>query len=298
MALTAEQKAEMAAHLRGTNVAQEHITDEYKTNLELADRQQVEVPTSEGTTICYVFTAKNRVEKCPVFINVHGGGFVRPHQLRDEIFSAKVADAIQGIVVDVDYKLAPEYPYPTAVNECYDVCQWVFTQLESWNGDPKRVSMGGHSAGATLTAAVALKANETHAFRLCLQVLDYGAFEMFVDPAEKPEAESNMIPVERSRMFNVAYTGDNLEILKDPYCSPGAATNEMLRGLPDALVISAGKDNFRFEDERYAIRMAAAGVKVTVKRFLNSNHGFIIHCVDEWQSAQQLIIDAIRTASL
>ena len=68
---------------------------------------QVEV-TKKG---CYIFTAKNRTKNCPVHINVHGGGFVRPHVLRDEIYSAKVADAIQGIVVDVDYSLEANYEH-------------------------------------------------------------------------------------------------------------------------------------------------------------------------------------------
>ncbi len=296
--LTDAQKAELIAALRGKSVAKENITPEYKKNLELADRQEVWVETSEGNVPCYVFTAKNRVPRCPVHVNVHGGGFVRPHVLRDEIYSAKVADAIQGIVVDVDYSLAPEYPYPVAFNQCYEVCRWVFSMVEEWDGDPKRVSMGGHSAGANLTAAVNLKANQTGEFRFCLQVLDYGAFDMVTDPADKPDAEHNMIPVERGRMFNLAYTDGNLDILKDPYCSPLLATDEMLAGLPAALVISAGNDNFRFEDERYASRLIAAGVPVTARRFLHSNHGFIVHCTEEWEEGQQMVIDAIRRAVL
>ena len=218
--LTQEQKETMIAALRGKSVAKENITEEYKKNLDLAEREEVKVTTSEGPVPCYIFTAKNRTKNCPVHINVHGGGFVRPHVLRDEIYSAKVADAIQGIVVDVDYSLAPEYPYPKAFNETYEVCRWVFSMLEHWDADSKRVSMGGHSAGANLTAAVCLKANQTKEFQFCLQVLDYGAFDMVTDPADKPEAATNMIPVERGRMFSLAYTDGKPETLKDPYCSP------------------------------------------------------------------------------
>ena len=294
--LTREQKAELALKLRGTNVAKENITPEYKKNLELAVRKEYHVPSENGSVTCYVFTAKNRTANCPVHINVHGGGFVRPHVLRDEIYSAKMADGIRGIVVDVDYSLAPEYPFPTAFMECYDVCQWVFTMLNIWDGDENRVSMGGHSAGANLTAAVCLKANQTGDFKLCLQVLDYGAFDLATDPADKPEADTNMIPVERGRMFNVAYTDDRPDILRNIYCSPLLADDQQLKGLPDALVISAGKDNFRFEDEKYAIRMAAAGVTVTVKRFLESCHGFIVHCTEEWEEAQALIIRTVASA--
>lgn len=82
--LTQEQKETMIAALRGKSVAKENITEEYKKNLDLAEREEVKVTTSEGPVPCYIFTAKNRTKNCPVHINVHGGGFVRPHVLRDE----------------------------------------------------------------------------------------------------------------------------------------------------------------------------------------------------------------------
>ncbi|MDO4266830.1 MAG: alpha/beta hydrolase [Eubacteriales bacterium] len=296
--LTEAEKKKLVTALRGTSVAKEHITPEYSRNLELADRQEIRVETSEGPVTCYVFTAKNRTACCRVHVNIHGGGFVRPHEKRDEIYSAKVADGIQGIVVDVDYSLAPEYPYPTAFHQCYDVCRWVFSMLEQWDGDKNRVSVGGHSAGANLTAAVCLKAGQTGEFKPCLQVLDYGGFDMATDPADKPEADTNMIPVERGRMFSQAYTDGNTELLKNPYCSPLMADNDMLGRTPEALVICAGKDNFRFEDMEYASRLALAGVKVTAKCFLHSYHGFIVHCTEEWEAGQALVIRMICQAAL
>jgi len=295
MALSTEEKKNLADHLRGTSVVFENITPEYRKNLELSDKKEVLIKVGLSDEIpCYVFTAKNRTSQCPVHINVHGGGFVRPHYERDEIYSSKIADAIGGIVVDVDYKLAPEYPFPAAFNECYAVCKWVFSKVKEWDADPKKISMGGHSAGANLTAAVALKANQTKEFKLCLQILDYGAFDMYTDPSKKPDALNNVIPIERSRMFNQVYTDGEPEKAKDPYCSPLFATDEMLKGLPTALIISAGKDNFRFEDIEYGKRMFLAGVKVISKCFLESNHGFIIHCHAEWEAGQQLIIDTLK----
>lgn len=299
MALSEERKVQLATYLRGTNVTQEHITPEYRKCLELADKETVLIPVGETDDVtCYVFTAKNRTANCPVHINVHGGGFVRPHVERDEIYSAKVADAIGGIVVDVDYKLAPEYPFPTAFHEAYEVCCWTFSKLKEWDADEKRVSMGGHSAGANLTAAVVLKANQTKEFALCLQVLDYGAFDMATDPADKKESATNLIPVERGRMFTEAYTEGDLSLAKNPYCSPLLAPKEMMKGLPEALVVAAGQDNFRFEDMEYGVRMALAGNKVTIKCFTESKHGFIVHCTEEWEAGQKLVIDAIRQARL
>ncbi|MCD8220840.1 MAG: alpha/beta hydrolase [Clostridiales bacterium] len=299
MALTEERKQELTSYLRGTSVAKENITPEYRKCLELADKETFVLPVGEDDDVTvYVFTAKNRTANCPVHINIHGGGFVRPHVERDEIYSAKVADAIRGIVVDVDYKLAPEYPYPTAFCEAYEVGRWTFSKCKEWDADETRVSMGGHSAGANLTAAVALKANQTKDFALCLQVLDYGAFDMVTDPADKKEALTNMIPIERGRMFTEAYTDGDLSLASEVYCSPLMASDEMLKGLPEALVIAAGLDNFRFEDADYAARMGLAGVKVTFKCFTGSKHGFIVHCTEEWEAGQEMVIDAIRKARL
>lgn len=299
MSLTAKRIEELTSYLRGTSVAKENITPEYRKCLEFADKETVVIPVGEDDDVtCYIFTAKNRTANCPIHINVHGGGFVRPHVERDEIYSAKVADAIRGIVVDVDYKLAPEYPFPTAFNEAYEVCRWTFSKLKEWDADEKRVSMGGHSAGANLTAAVALKANQTKEFALCLQVLDYGAFDMVTDPADKKEAATNMIPAERGRMFTEAYTDGDLSLAANPYCSPLFATDEMLKGLPEAVVVAAGQDNFRFEDCDYAARMALAGTKVTLKCFTESKHGFIVHCTEEWEAGQDFVIAAIRQARL
>ena len=299
MALSGERKEELASYLRGTNVAKEHITTEYRENLKLVVKETVAVPAGNGDeVVCQVFTSRSRTACCPVHINVHGGGFVRPHVERDEIYSAKVADGIGGIVVDVDYKLAPEYPFPVAFDECYAVCRWVFTRLKDWDADENRVSMGGHSAGANLTAAVALKANTTGDFRLCLQVLDYGCYDMVTDPSNKKDARTSMIPVERNRMFTEAYTNGDPEVAKNPWCSPLMAEDEKLKGLPTALVVCAGKDNFRFEDYDYAIRMAALGTTVIVKCFCESNHGFVVHCTEEWEAGQRLVIDTIRQTAL
>ncbi|MCR5008558.1 MAG: alpha/beta hydrolase [Oribacterium sp.] len=292
--ISEERKAVLLEALRGHSVAKENITEEYKKNLLLCDREEFTIETAGGPLKLYVFKAKNRTENCPVHINIHGGGFVRPHVIRDEVWSCKVADALKGIAVDLDYSLAPEYPYPTAVNQCYDATKWVFSKAEEWKADKEQISIGGYSAGANLAAVVSIKSNETKDFKLCYQVLGYGCFDMVTDPADKPDADKNLIPVERGRMFNECYTENDPEKLASPYCSPVKASFEQIKGVPEALVITAGSDNFRFEDGDYAVKLMLSGVKVTMKCFLNSSHGFIIHCTGEWEEAQQLIIDSLK----
>ena len=296
--LTENQKKEIIRVIRGTSTVIEQISDEYKLRINLSVRREYQVSTSAGMVTCYVFTAKNREPGCRVHINIHGGGFIKSHAERDELYSSGLADKIHGIVVDVDYALSPEYPYPVAFNQCYDVCSWVFGKLNEWDGDPKRVSLGGHSAGANLTAAICLKAGQTGDFRICLQVLDYGFFDLLTDPSEKPEADTNLIPVERARLFTLAYTNGDLNPKPDPFMSPSCAPDYMLQGLPEALVIAAGKDNFRFENLEYARRLALNGVRVTAKCIPEAKHGFIVFCSEGWEEGQALVIEAILRAAL
>ena len=157
--------------------------------------------------------------------------------------------------------------------------------------------MGGQSAGANLTAAVALRAGESGDFRLCLQVLAYGVMDFATDPGQKPDARNQTEgAMERMRAFNAYYTGGDRNLNLSPYVSPALATDRMLKGLPPALIITAGQCGLRFEDEAYGRRMAAQGVEVTIKRFLNSRHGFAGRMVDEWWEAQECIIRAVNRA--
>ncbi len=283
-----------AEHIRGTSVFNIEISQGYETYKKETDCEEKLIPTCEGDARVYVLRAKNLKKPAPVHIYVHGGGFVKLHGERDIMCSAKYAALIGGIVFDIDYKLAPEYKFPCAFNEIYDIVKWIFNNIEAIGGDAKNVTMSGYSAGGNLTAAVAIRANETGDFRLRKQILCYPPTDLATDPGDKPMLvlEEN-IPPERSRMLNAMYIGDSGNA-KSPYASMVFAPDEMLKGLPEALVIVAGKDALKFEGMDYARRLYENGVKVTIKNFLNSRHGFMINCVDEWEEAQQLVIDTIN----
>ena len=126
-----------------------------------------------------ISTAKDKMEKCPIHVNMHGGGFVHEQDHDDDLYCARVAAGIRGIVVDIDYATSWEHPFPCAFEQSYAVVQWVFEQCEAWGGDPKRISIGGHSAGGCLAAAIAMRASATKDFALCLQVLDYAALDNY-----------------------------------------------------------------------------------------------------------------------
>lgn len=237
-----------------------------------------------------ISTAKDKAPSCPVHINMHGGGFVYPQDQDDDLYCAHLAAEIHGIVVDIDYATSWEHPFPCALEQCYAVVQWVFAHCESWGGDLKRVSIGGHSAGGCLTAAIAMRAAATKEFSLCLQILDYAALDNY--QAVLPGGN------ERSCAFSRLYADGDDRVLQTPFCSPAFATDDMLRGLPPALVINAGHCPFKKDNEQYALRMAAQGNEVTIRCFMDSPHGFTIRMGGEWQQAQELIIRTIREARI
>ncbi len=262
--------------------------------LEKVDRYERSIPTREGEARTIFIEPRKKKTKYPLFINMHGGGFVRGHEKRDTIFCSYVAETLGCKVIDIDYKLAPEYPFPVGLNECYDVVKWAFENAEELQVDPERIAVGGHSAGGNFAAAICLIANQSKHFTPCLQILDYPFLDAQTDPAEKVEPHT-VLPVERMRYFSSLYM-DKMEDYSNPYFSLVCAEEDTLKGMPPALILTAGKDCLRFEAERYALMLLHAGVEVKMRSFLESDHGFVIHGTAESKEARDLIINALTEA--
>lgn len=297
MSLTIEEKNSLEEILKRTGAHREagktekRVPAEYEAYRERVVQKEVvvAVPESDVPVRCVITEAKEREKGCPVHVNMHGGGFIFLQDGDDDLYCAHVAAEIHGIVVDIDYASSRDYPYPEAFNQSYGVMRWVYEQCGQWGADTKRVSMGGHSAGGCLVAAIAMKAAKTRDFMPRLQVLDYAALDNY---SAFEEGGS-----ERSRAFSTYYCDGNVELLKDPYVSPAYAGYDMMAGQPRALIINAQNCPFCELNEAYGRKMIEAGNEVTMKRFLNSRHGFTVRMVDEWREAQELIIRAILQAS-
>lgn len=292
MKFTYDDKLEMARQVRATNVVTTLITPEYEKNLELVDCDERFITTSEEKSHVYIITPKENKDIYPLYINIHGGGFVRPYAIRDTIFCSKIAAEVGCKVIDIDYKLAPEHPFPEGLNECYAIVKWAFENAKELNIDTENVILGGHSAGGNFTAAIAVMANKSKDFKLKYQIIDYPFLDAVTDPENKM-LEGDLIPADRARKFNALYVDDE-EGKHNPLVSLVLATKEMLIGLPPALVITAAYDSLRAEGEKYALMMAQAGVEVKVKRFLNSKHGFVVNCQQEFEEGQNLIIKTLK----
>ena len=255
------------------------------------------ISTSEGKTRILKYKNKNLDRSItPLFINLHGGGFVLLKADVDGAFCRRVSDEVGCTVVNIDYKLAPEHPFPAAVNEVYAIVKYFFDNAEKLNIDKNNIAIGGHSAGGNLATVICLKAKETQEFKLCLQVLDYPPLDIAKDPDLKtkyPKGSTKGIRIvspKMERMYNKCYVLPNEA--KNPLVSPIYAKD--LHDLPPALVITANKDRLAEEGEIYAKMLKNAGVPVTFKMFTGVGHGFTIEKSERTDEAWSLIINELK----
>lgn len=230
------------------------------------------VPTSAGDTRLLVYRPGPMVAPglLPVFVNIHGGGFIQGSAEDDDPWCRDIAEKVGCIVVSVEYRLAPEHPFPVALEECYDVLGWIKNQGETWGIDVTRLAVGGHSAGGNLSAALCLLARERQEFSILYQVLNYPPLDFTTDPFAKPSSDSLLTP--NAQVFFTACYIKNEEQRFHPLASPLLAKN--FEGLPAALIISAEYDPLRDENELYAQRLSEAGVDVTYRMFAGCMHAF------------------------
>jgi acetyl esterase len=227
----------------------------------------------------------------PMILNYHGGGFVKGRADRDRRYCSFLAEQLHCLIWDVDYCLAPEQPFPAAVNESYAVAAYAFAHAQQLGVDPARIALAGHSAGGNLVATVCLQAGQTGAFKPCAALMEYFPATHLVDPldrlSETQRADERAVArAAMERKYIEFYCND--EDAKDPLCSVLLANREALAAFPDSLVISAGKDSLCDETEAFARQLVAAGVTVTVKRIPEAMHGFTTNRTEGWEKALAL----------
>lgn len=255
--------------------------------------KEIFIPTRDGKIRCLIYKPKNKKEMSPVFFDVHGGGFVTGLPEDDDRFCDKVRNELDIVVISIDYRLAPEFKFPTDKNDVYDVVKYVHSHNEEFGIDPYNMSIGGHSAGANISTAVCMMAKEKNEFSFKCQILDYPPLDLATPATEKFYTEG-AIPPEIASLFDKCYR--NEEDAKNPYCSPVYATEGQLRGLPPAIVITCEIDSLRDEGEAYAEKLIKAGIETTAKRFYGVRHGFTIgdFYLPESIKAHQMMIDGIK----
>jgi len=238
-----------------------------------ARTEPLRVETGAGPVDCTVYRPPATTSvPAPVYVNFHGGGFVVGRPEQDDHICRYIAATAGCVVINVDYAVAPQRPYPVPVTQAYDVTAWVVENGAAHGWDGSRLAVGGHSAGANLTAAVCRTARDRGTFSPLLQIIDSAPLDQAADPSTKssPIAKPLLNPF-LLRVFTGAYVPDPAD-RAHPLVSPGLA--EDLAGLPPALVITAEYDRLRDEGDAYAKALEAAGVPVTHRVFEGVDHYF------------------------
>ncbi len=253
----------------------------------------LQIPVGSGKTVpVYEIRPDAPLEEgCPMLINFHGGGFLKGRSDRDKRYCCHMAQALHCLVWDVDYSLAPEAPFPTALEESYAAAAYAFAHAGELGVDPERIALAGHSAGGNLVAAMMIQSHRQSGFRPCSLLMEYFPANQTIDPADKLSPALRRDPwwVQRAateKEYTLYYCSP--EQAEDPLCSPMLASDEELASFPPSLVISAGKDSLQQETESFAHRLIGLGVPVTGCRIPEAVHGFTTNRTEGWEKALAL----------
>ncbi|MDP4501736.1 alpha/beta hydrolase [Nonomuraea turcica] len=200
---------------------------------------------------------------------LHGGGFVMGDLDTEHPWATRVADGSGAVVISVGYRLAPEHPFPAALDDVYAVLTWTAEHAAELGIDPARIAVGGHSAGANLAAAVALRARDAQGPPICFQLLNQPALD------DRQETWSRRHFTDTPWMNRDKVTASWRHYLgsapASPYAAPARAGD--LSGLPPAYIATAEFCPNRDEEIAYALRLLQAGVSVELHQWPGTFHG-------------------------
>ena len=223
----------------------------------------------------------------PTVVFLHGGGFVLGSIATHDPTCRDICRATGAVVVSVGYRLAPESPFPAAVEDALAATRWAAQSIATLGGDPSRLAVAGDSAGGNLAAVVAQQCRDAGEPSLCAQLLIYPAVDETGDyPSRIENQDAPMLTLDDMVWFLRQYvhgTGEPGDPdatqheavdarLADPRLAP--LRHPDLSGLPAAVVVTAEFDPLRDEGEAYAAALGAAGVPVVARRYDGLIHGF------------------------
>jgi acetyl esterase len=233
----------------------------------------------------------------PVLVYFHGGGWVLGGLESHDRECRALANLSGCTVIAVDYRLAPEHPFPAAVEDAYAATRYIADHATEFSIDPQRLAVGGDSSGGNLAAVVTLMARETGDPKIAFQLLVYPAVD-FTDtdrPSMVQYAEGHFLTRPLMDYFSNLYV-PKAEDRRRVHASPLFASD--FRGLPPAMVITAECDLIRDQGELYAQKLKEAGVPVTVKRYDGMIHPFFSFggIMDDARDAHAAAASAVRSA--
>ena len=231
----------------------------------------------------------------PVVVYFHGGGWVIGDIGTHDATCQRLAAGVPAVVVSIDYRLAPEHPYPAAVDDCVAATGWVSAHAAELGADPARLAVAGDSAGATWPPSWRAAARDAGGPPVAFQLLVYPATDLTRSyPSHVENGEGYLLDTDAITWFIGNYL-DGADP-KDPDVSPLFADD--LSGLPPAFVLTAEFDPLRDEGEAYAERLRQAGVAATTSRYDGMIHAFygLDAVFDSSKKATAETVSALRDA--
>ncbi len=293
MTMTARLDPELAApletflHLTGGGLNLHDIPATRRTMEEMAEVQMTKAPPITGITTAdrqvsgpdgevfvRIYQPAERPDTLPALLWIHGGGYVLGSVERDDLLASHLAKVAQCVVVSVEYRLAPEHPFPAPVEDCYAALKWLATHTGELGVESSRIAIGGASAGGGLAAGLALLTRDRAEVELAFQLLIYPMIDdRNVAPASDTLSDTFVWTRENNLMGWRAYLGQEpggADV--SPYAA--AARADDLAGLPPAYIPVGDLDLFLDENIEYGQRLLAAGVPTELHVYPGGYHGF------------------------
>lgn len=220
----------------------------------------------------FIFKPQHLPKNSPVIVYFHGGAFVLPWNNVSVTYATRLAHSFNAVVVGVDYRVAPEHPFPTPNNDCYATLLWTIQNIEKWEGDPNKIIVAGESAGATFATTVAIKAREENLTNIKYQLLDCPVTYIPFKTDSYQKFKRGYFLEETEMLFGVeSYLPDEADH-NNPLAMPYYADN--LSNLPPAFVITSEFDPLRDTGRDYAKKLSAAKVPTIHKEVKG-----MLHCI-------------------
>lgn len=239
--------------------------------VEIAERQMVAID-SEGASIPARLYHPGPGSHLPLTVFFHGGGWVHGTLETHDRLAATLANEAQCAVLSVDYRLAPEHPFPAAYNDAIAAVEWAKTNAATLCIDAGRIALGGDSAGGNLAAAAARSLAGDPALRH--QLLFYPALDANCAARSFEAEHPGFLTSAQMRWYwgQYAASGNRHELADNPHASPAAGP--VSPDTPKATIVVAGYDPLHDEGASYADKLRAAGVSATLLSYPGAIHGF------------------------
>ena len=209
----------------------------------------------------------------PALIYFHGGGWVVGDLDTHDVVCRQIAQQSGVVVIAVDYRLAPEHPFPAAVDDSWSALTWVAAHADELGIDATRLAVGGDSAGGGLAAVMTLMARDAGAPRLMSQLLVYPVTDLRAQSASYSTFAEGYMLTRSAMQWYINQYAPHADAMHDWRASPLLAPS--LHGLPPALIVAAACDPLRDEGAAYARRLEDAGVAVDYHCVDGMIHGFL-----------------------